>query len=123
MQKKYWYDICNKTVSLGSGRLGLVLISSNIRKISSMTMNNTTKPGRIVRRSVSEARAAQAARDLQKEIDEVKEDLKDRKVKEGEQLRRVMLEDSRDKGARRGAGDFYSGLGGFDTSLIVRGRR
>lgn len=88
-----------------------------------MTNMNNTKPvsaTRIIRRSVSEAKAAQTARELQKEIDEVKEDLKDRKVKEGEALRRTMLEDSRDKGARRGAGDFYSGLGGFDTSLIVR---
>ena len=88
-----------------------------------MTMNNNTKSvsaTRIVRRSVSEARAAQEARDNQREIDEIKEDMKDKNVKEGEQLRRTMLEDSRSQGARRGAGDFYSGLGGFDTSLIVR---
>lgn len=86
-------------------------------------MNNTKPVSRIVRRSVVEARAAQAKRDEQREIDEVKADMKDKNVKEGEQLRRTMLEDSRSQGARRGAGDFYSGLGGFDTSLIVRGRR
>lgn len=87
-----------------------------------MTMNSA-KPTKIVRRSVTEARAAQAARELQREIDEVKEDMKDRRIHEGEALRRTLLEDAREQGARRGAGDFYSGLGGFDTSLIVRGRR
>ena len=38
MQKKYWHDICNKTVSLGSGKLGLVLISSNM--MVNYDMNN-----------------------------------------------------------------------------------
>jgi len=79
-----------------------------------------TKKTVVIRRSISETRVAQAQRDNQREIDEIKEDMKDRSLKEGEALRRTMLEDSRDKGARRGAGDFYSGLGGFDTSLIVR---
>lgn len=89
-----------------------------------MTNKNTANATKsVVRRSVSEARAAQEARDNQREIDEIKEDMKDKNVKEGEQLRRTMLEDSRSQGARRGAGDFYSGLGGFDTSLIVRVRR
>lgn len=40
MQKKYWYDICNKTVSLGSGRLGLGLISSNMMVNYDMNNNN-----------------------------------------------------------------------------------
>ena len=89
-----------------------------------MTMtNNSAKPTKIVRRSVSEARIAQAKREEQREIDEVKEDMKDKKIREGEVLRRTMLEDAREKGARRGAGDFYSGLGGVDENLIVRGRR
>lgn len=86
-------------------------------------MNNNTKSvsaTRIVRRSVSETQAAQAARENQREIDEIKEDMKDKKIQEGEALRRTLLEDARAQGARRGAGDFYSGLGGFDTSLIVR---
>lgn len=88
--------------------------------------NIESKPVRstvIIRRSVAEAKAAAEARQVQKEIDEVKADLKDRKIREGEALRRALLQDSREQGARRGAGDFYSGLGGFDTSLIVRGRR
>ena len=85
--------------------------------------NNAVKKTVIVRRTVAEAKAAQAARELQKEIDEVKKDMKDRKVQEGEALRRALLQDAREKGARRGAGDFYSGLGGVDENLIVRGRR
>lgn len=90
---------------------------------ASSASNNTVKKTVIIRRSVAEAKAAAEHRQIQNEIDEIKEDMKDKKIRDGEALRRTMLEDSRDKGARRGAGDFYSGLGGFDTSIIVRGRR
>lgn len=96
------------------------MTNMNNNASSSSSSNSNTKKTVIIRRSVSEAKAAQTARDNQREIDEVKADLKDRKIQEGEALRRILLQDSRDNGARRGAGDFYSGLGGFDTSLIVR---
>jgi hypothetical protein len=88
-------------------------------------MNNKAASKSVIRLSRSESsalRAKFAARraeaDVQKEIAEIKEDLRDRTISEGEALRREMIQDGLGKGARRGARSPSESC--FDTSLIVR---
>jgi hypothetical protein len=86
-------------------------------------MNNiNTKPVRISRNDAAALRAKFAARraedEIKKEVAEIKADLREKFVGDGELLRREMLSDSRQKGARPGGGDRYQGLGGFDETLL-----
>jgi hypothetical protein len=86
--------------------------------------NNNTKPVRISRNDAAALRQKFAARraedEIKKEIAEIKQDLKEKFVTDGEALRREMIADARGKGARPGGGDKYSGLGGFDETLLRR---
>lgn len=85
-------------------------------------MNNNIKPVRLSRSESSALRAKFAARraedEVKKEILEIKEDLRDRTISEGEALRREMIEDGLAKGARRGARSPSESC--FDKTLIVR---
>lgn len=85
-------------------------------------MNNNIKP---IRRSLSESVALRAKfaqrraeEQVKIEVAEIKADLRDNRVTEGESLRREMIDDSLSKGARRGARSPSEGC--FDTTLIVR---
>jgi len=70
------------------------------------------------KRTVEEKRAAEERR----EIEEILLDKKEREEErqKGAALLRELQKDSIKKGARPGAGNRYQGLGGIDTSLIVR---
>lgn len=85
-------------------------------------MNNNIKPVRLSRSESSALRAKFAARraedEVKKEIAEIKEDLREKFVTDGETLRREMIDDSLSKGARRGARSPSESC--FDKSLIVR---
>ncbi len=85
---------------------------------------NNIKPLRVSRSDASTLRARFAQRraedEVKKEIAEIKQDLREKNVSDGENLRREMIADARGKGARPGAGDRYSGLGGFDETLLTR---
>lgn len=90
-------------------------------------MNNkpasvSVAPVRISRKDAAELRAKFAQRRAEEqvkiEVAEIKADMKDRFVSEGESLRREMIEDSLGKGARRGARSPQTSC--FDESLIVR---
>jgi hypothetical protein len=85
---------------------------------------NNIKPLRVSRSDASALRARFAQRraeeEVAKEVADIKADMKDRKISEGETLRLEMLADARSAGARPGAGDRYQGLGGFDETLLRR---
>lgn len=85
-------------------------------------MNNNIKP---IRRNAADSRALRsmfAARraedEVKKEIAEIKADLRDRTISEGEALRREMIEDSLTKGARRGARSPSESC--FDKTLFAK---
>jgi hypothetical protein len=87
-------------------------------------MNNTSKSPvvRVSRNDSVALRAKFAARrqeaETQKEIADIKADLRDRSVSEGETLRREMVEDSLGKGARRGSRSPQESC--FDYSLLAK---
>lgn len=67
----------------------------------------------VIRRSVADAVIAKAARDAAK-IDQSIHELNN---SPGE---RVFVEGAKQNGAKPGAGTYYRGLGGFDTTLLVK---
>jgi hypothetical protein len=88
-------------------------------------MNNTrlvriSRTDSVALRQKFSARRAedQKKEEVRKEIADIKADLKDKSIGEGEILRREMVDDSLSKGARRGARSPSESC--FDTSLIVR---
>lgn len=88
-------------------------------------MNNKPASSPVVRVSRSDAavlRQKFAARRLEaetaKEVADIKADLRDRFVSEGETLRREMIEDSLTKGARRGARSPSESC--FDKTLFAK---
>ena len=70
------------------------------------------------KRSEQEKRAAEERREIEEIIADKRE--REENARKGEALLREMKKDSIEKGARPGAGNRYQGLGGIDTSLIVR---